>query len=1139
MPDLKQVEFDQNYVSHEQTIQAYWDSINLPDLLKNIPGNPFSFVDGPPFVSGALHLGHCSIFSEKDAVCKAFRMMGYDTSYKLGFDCHGLPIESKVCTTHNLTSDDVQSMGIEKFNALCDSMITSVSGSWEPLFKRIGRTADFQNTYMTRDLKFMESVLWCFKTLYDKGLVYQGNKVMPYSCALETPLSNFEAGQNYKDVSTKSVYVKFKAVTSPSSDNNVDLDLTQDRTYYIAWTTTPWTLVSNLALCINADLLYVLIEDLDSDDRYILCKSSIPNLVGKKRASSVKIIREFKGSELKGMRYIPVFQYMSDLNTKLGRSNDAYFKILSDPYVKDEGIGTGIVHQAPAFGEDDFRVCESYSMIDNRTVSDYCPITSKCCYTDIVKDYENMFVLDADSKICSDLKASHSILKVQDYTHSYPHCYRSDTPLIYRTIKSFFVKLEPLKERMIELNRTITWHPAEIGSNRFGKWLEGAKDWCLTRLRYYGTPIPVWINDENSEDMIVIGSIDELCNLAGLDRSSITNLHPEHLNSIKIIRAGKTYSRVLDIFDCWFESGAVPFGQIHYPFDEAASAILNNSNASSEYLCDFICEGLDQTRGWFYTLLVLSTAILDRAPFKTVVCTGLVLDENGNKLSKKLNNFEDPLSIIDEFGADIVRCYFIKSPLTKAEPLFFSKTAIGRLKSRFAPYINGFKFLIEHIIMFQNNNPDAYHRTAWGAYDLNSSNTNTNLMDAWILNRTADMAQHVTSSIRAFDLNRAIELLLDSFDDLTNWYIKLSRSRMKNNYGPTETQRSLQTLYAVLITYVQLWAPFTPFLSEYLFLEMAKIHHLDGVRGTKSVFVTGYPTFTDDENIKIDRSKLELMSDLQTVCQIVRSIRSVSSNHTSQVMPFNGCTISHTDEQYLSKLQAAIHIIEDEINVGQITFTKLENCIRYELKHNNQAIGQTFKKDAQLIRTALSTLDQFTLKYLYENRDMTFELKYADDTKTLNLSYPSDYFSINAVPIKTNSPYAVVNSNLKVEVDPTLSASHVYTYNIKMLKASVQSARKTMKLKQAHLVTVILDVLITNTASSVSDDLLTLLSKDTTTIVIGSFDDMTSDVSDENNKLKTSEHSIMYTDSFVWRTFGLSQFGPADTKSYFCVHHKF
>lgn len=1126
--------------AYEDDVQVYWDLIDLYKTMrdknqqKNKNAKTFKFMDGPPFVSGTLHYGHLAVGSYKSAVCNIMSMLGHDSSYILGYDCHGLPIESKVCSVHNLTSEDVERMGVANFNKLCDTMITDVKDSWTPLFKKFGRLADFENVYMTRDVNFMESCMWVFKQLYDKGLVYTGNKVMPYSHALETPLSNFEAGQNYQDVSTKSIYVEFKIIdVLDLSDLCIDRSFLVNSTIsFVAWTTTPWTLPSNLALCVNADVEYILVKVKEatqktssSDDilnKYlILSKNSIANLFGKKQLNNISILHTFKGAELDKVRYEPVFDYMTHLNEKLGRDNNKFFRIICDSYVRDDGIGTAIVHQAPAFGDDDFRVCAKYGIIDNVTVSDYCPIDEKCKYTNTVSDYESLFVLDADDKIRNDLMKRGKLIKTQEYTHSYPHCYRTDTPLIYRTVRSIFIKLEPLKDRMIELNTTVTWYPKEIGSNRFGKWLENAKDWAVSRFRYYGTPIMIWTNDDDIDDQICIGSINELIELTGVSEQTITkSLHPEFVNDLKIKRDGKTYSRIPDIFDCWFESGCVPFGQIHYPFDKIASAQLNES----EYLSDFICEGLDQTRGWFYTLLVLSTAILDKAPYKNVICTGMVLDEHGQKLSKRLNNYEDPIKVIADIGADYVRTYFIKSPLMRAEPLNFSMTAITRLKNRFVPYINSFKFMIEHTLNYinkvnNNNVNNTVNRIEWGDsfIQLTQFDNVSHPMDKWLLNRMIEIGQEVGQHVADFRMGNAIDVLIESFDELTNWYLKLNRDRLKGVINITEQRDSLSTLYTVLLTYTQLLAPFTPFLSEYLFQHIKMINVMPSIFNAKSVLLTDYPSFIGD---KVDRSALILMSNLQRICKMIRNIRTSSTKHTSQMVQFKSCTISHSNRAYLDTLRTNIQSISNELNVVEFHFEPLEDLICIKARFNNKELGRTFRKNVNLVRELFDNLDQELLYKIYSGQnDNAEKISLIVDSETVVFEYPSEYFELYAIPADTlksesnNSLYTSIDSDLMVRVDPTYDEYINSAYQLRLMYAAIQNIRKIMKLRPWNLITIIIDERFVQAVPDLLIKLGELLNESTSTVEVATFD---------ANKLANYNTGMMHAnveshlDKFEW-----------------------
>ena len=1086
---FEQLESDSTYSGHEESVRIYWNEIGLPKLLKqsnnqanNQPMKKFNFMDGPPFVSGKLHYGHVAVGSYKSAVCNVARMFGLDSSYFLGFDCHGLPIEGKVMKDNKLERDDVKKMGLRNFNALCDSTIMNISSSWKPLFEKFGRLVDFESTYMTRDLDFMETTIWIFKQLFTKGLVYSGNKVMSYSPALETPLSNFEAGQNYQDIVTKSIYVRFEVQSDLSKLNVTNEDGVQ--TFFVAWTTTPWTLPSNLALCVNASVTYVVIEDLDNKNaRYIISKNSIANLFGKKRVQNVKILSEFQGDVLENMHYTPLFPYMKELNLQNNLPDSNFFRILCDPYVKDDEIGTAVVHQAPAFGEDDFRVCEKYGIVSNVNISSYCPVDAKCRFTEVCGEYYGKFVLDADADIRSYLQFNKKIVKIQEYKHSYPHCYRTDTPLIYRTVKSFFINIQELKSRMIELNKKVTWYPSDI-ANRFGAWIESPKDWAVSRFRDYGTPIPIWINDNDPNDMICVGSIDELAELTGIPRELITNLHPEFLNEMKIVSAsGAVYTRVPDILDCWFESGSVPFAQIHYPFDKERAALLD----ASEFLSEFVCEGLDQIRCWFYTLFVISTAIADKPPFKHVVSTGMVMDEQGRKLSKRLNNFEDPEKLINDLGADFIRIYFIRSPLMNAEPLNFNKVDITRLKNRIVPYINAVKFLIEHTLnLMANGKTKLKFGQAYQELELGQIK---NFMDRWLLNKVITICQKVTELARTYRMGQAVDCLVESIDELTNWYLKLNRDRLKGNNGQADQIASLSTLYTVLLTFTQLWAPFTPFLSEYLFQRLRTIHVDPSIANSQSVLLTRFPTFMRSN---VDQSILTEMHDLQRVSQMVRTLRSSSSNHTSIMVPFKSCTISHADSSYLSKLQSVIQNVQAELNVNEFEFEILENNIDLTVKVNNRELGKTYRADAKIIQNTLSHLSTGNLYQLYSKQTKTLVIAYNvnDTVKTIEFGYPNEYFELVPIPKKNSESGTLIDKDLMIKVDTTYNNQINHVYYSRLLHSAIQNSRKTMNLRPWQKVVVIIDTRICKGAlSDVIADLRESLPWDTTELMEGSFDE--------------------------------------------------
>lgn len=1109
--ELKQLPDDHTYIAHEKTYMEKWalkdkNGLDLYKLInyKNKDNEKKIMIDGPPFVSGSLHCGHGAVISVKSVMYNYYSMNGFNCEYKIGYDTHGLPIENLVCKENNLTTlEEVQQIGLEKFNKLCDDTIDKYSKSWTPTFKMLGRLGDFDDVYMTRDLNFMESCFWIFKQLWDNNLVYKGNKVMAYSWACQTPLSNFEASQNYQEKETKSIYVMFNLVERSNE-------------YLVAWTTTPWTLPANLAICVNENLDYVKIKTMtkinnqDNLDRILIIgKNLVHNLFGKK--DKYEIISEFKGSALVGLKYEPVFEYMSDMIKKEieNKQNQSkkFFTILSDSYVTEDGIGTAIVHLAPAFGEDDYRVCFNNGLIDNVTIDDFCPIDRNGKYTNIVYDYDGRLVFDCEDDIRIHLKKESKLLKTQLYTHNYPYCYRTDTPLIYRTMESFYIRVSHLKDRLIKLNNDVSWHPKEIGTGRFHHWLLNVKDWSVSRFRYYGTPLPIWKSEDN--DMICIGSIEELKTLSGVDK--IDNLHPQYINDIIIIKDNKTYRRIPDIFDCWFESGAVPFAQLHYPFDKSDKSVILTTR---QYLSDFICEGMDQTRGWFYTLLVLSAAILNKAPYKNVLCTGMVLDKDGKKMAKRLGNVVDPVYAIEKYGADVIRTYFVSSQLLHAESLKFNEENIEKLKKRFTPYINAVRFWIEYSIKYQKDFNDVYKH--------NINDNLINLMDRWIINKLHMLVSIINVYMNCYKLGLAVESLIDFIDDLTNWYIKLNRDRIKGLKGNNERVQSIHVLYYVLINYCKLWTPFTPFLSEHIFQHLKVFSKK--YRNIESVLLDDYPNI-NNLSLNILNSKentVIIMTYLQRITQIVRNLRDRSSKHSKMGVPFSLCIIYHNDHNYLKSLEQHIDIIKSELNCMQFEFKKLHENVLFKVIPDKKNIGIDFRKDAKKIIELIENQNQQTLMNIYNN---------IDQLKTENNIILSDkYFKISCVPkkeIDTDNIQSIIDDDLMVSINSTYNDMIHYIYQINCLHSSIQNIRKEMKLHPWDKIKIYLDEQYAT--DKIKESLHQMLSNAEISIVKydiikDTFKDIFNDVFKENVNLATLdglyENGIykLYATEYKWQT---------------------
>lgn len=635
---------------------------------------------------------------------------------------------------------------------------------------------------------FMESVWFIFKELYNKGFVYRGFKVMPYSMGCCTPLSNFEAGQNYKDTDDPAVWVTFPLALDPE----VKL---------VAWTTTPWTLPSNLALCVNPRSIYVKILDRTRNEKLILMEKRLTELY--KKAETYEILEKFPGVELQGLHYTPLFPYFSDVTTG--------FRVLCDDYVTEDS-GTGIVHQAPYFGEDDYRVCLSNGVINKDTGPVICPIDARCHFTSEVTDFAGLNVKVADEKIIKHLKDAKRLIQRSVFRHSYPFCWRSETPLVYRAVPSWFIRVEGMSDRLLSNNAKTYWVPDFVKEKRFANWLRDARDWAISRNRYWGNPMPLWISDDGDE-IVCVGSIEELKELSGV---TVDDLHREFVDPITIpSRLGKgLLRRIPEVFDCWFESGSMPYAQAHYPFD-------NRRSFSEIFPADFIAEGIDQTRGWFYTLLVVSTALFDQPPFKNLIVNGIVLATDGQKMSKKLKNYPDPKEIFDKFGADALRLYLITSPVVRGESLKFKEEGVKDvLKDVFLPWYNALRLLVQSADQLKIEQKVQfifdYKRSV-------QSNSNDNVMDSWIVSYTQTLLEFVDQEMKGYRLYTVVPRLVKYIDMLTNWYVKLNKKRFKGESNLDDCLVSLNVLSYILLTMAKLMGPFTPFLAEYMYQVLRKL----------------------------------------------------------------------------------------------------------------------------------------------------------------------------------------------------------------------------------------------------------------------------------------------------------------------------
>ncbi len=876
----------------EEKILAFWEErkIYQKSVESRPADNEYVFYDGPPFATGLPHFGHLLPGTIKDAIPRYQSMKGKRVVRRFGWDCHGLPVESVMEKTIGVSGHSkIVEYGVDKFNEKCRSIVLTYTEEWKKAITRTGRWVDFDNGYRTMDKNYMESVWWSFKELYNKGLIYEGYNVLPYSPKLASPLSNMEVNLGgYKDVTDPAVTVRFKADGEES-------------TYFLAWTTTPWTLPSNLALAVGPEVDYVKVRDEESGEFYYLAE----NLIGKyyKDSKGCEIVAKFKGTDLVGKGYEPLFPYFADLKSV------GAFQVLAADYVTTED-GCGIVHTASGFGEDDYNTMKQLP-----EVPVVCPIDAECCFTEEVADFKGLFVKDADKPIIQWLKDNGKLVKRENYLHSYPFCYRTGMPLIYRAMSCWFVNVQKVKETMLKCNEQITWVPGHIKNGRFGKWLEGARDWAISRNRFWGNPIPVWKCD-GSDYIEVIGSASELEQKCG---QKVDDLHKHFVDKLTWPSPdGKgTMRRVPDILDCWFESGSMPYAQQHYPFE--------NKELFEKYLfpADFINEGLDQTRGWFYSLTVLSAALFGKPAFENCIVSGIVLAEDGKKMSKSLRNYTDPMDVVRMYGADAMRFALLNSSLVKADDLKYSDNIVKDvIKELLLPLWNAYSFFVTYA------NIDGYVPSETPYEKLE------NPLDKWIISDLEKLIKIETDAYESYDMQIAASSLITFLDDLNNWYIRRSRRRFWRSENDGDKKAAYDTLYKVLTTFVKIACPIVPFVTEEIY------QNLRTEKMPESVHLCDYPEYdahNRDENLEKE------MSIIVKSIEMGRALRVASSIKIRQ--PLKSYVIVDRNDEDRLILEKNKDIIAEELNVKSVKIQGDEGeLVSYSAKANFKVLGSKLGK---------------------------------------------------------------------------------------------------------------------------------------------------------------------------------------------------
>lgn len=904
----KQVPTSLNFVDREKAVEKFWEDNNIfkKSMEHRKEGETYTFYDGPPTANGKPHIGHVETRTIKDMIPRYRTMKGYMVPRKAGWDTHGLPVELEVEKMLGLDGkEQIEEYGLAPFIDKCKESVWKYKGMWEDFSRTVGFWADMDNPYVTYDDNFIESEWWALKTIWDKGLLYKGFKIVPYCPRCGTPLSSHEVAQGYKAVKERSAIVRFKVKGEDA--------------YFLAWTTTPWTLPSNVALCVNPEETYLKVKATDGYTYYI-AKALADKVLGRlaeEGKDAYEVLETYVGKDLEYKEYEPLYKCAGDAAEK--QKKKAHF-VTCDSYVTMTD-GTGIVHIAPAFGEDDSRIGRNYELPFVQFVDGKGDLTAET-------PYAGKFVKDADPLVLKDLDAEGKLFDAPKFEHDYPFCWRCDTPLIYYARESWFIKMTAVKDDLVRNNKTINWIPASIGEGRFGNWLENIQDWGVSRNRYWGTPLNIWECECGHQHSI--GSREELYKMSGNEKAKTVEFHRPYIDEITITcpECGKQMKRVPEVIDCWFDSGAMPFAQHHYPFE-------NKDLFEQQFPANFISEAVDQTRGWFYSLLAESTLLFNKAPYKNVIVMGHVQDENGQKMSKSKGNAVDPFNALETYGADAIRWYFYTSSAPWL-PKRFSGKAVQEGQRKFMGTLwNTYAFFV----LYANiDNFDASKYTL--EYDK------LPVMDKWLLSKLNSTVGEVDSNLDQYRIPEAAKALQDFVDEMSNWYVRRSRERFWAKGMEQDKINAYMTLYTALVTICKAAAPMIPFMTEDIYQNLVRSNDASA---PESIHLCDFPVVNKDH---IDKKLEEDMEDVLDAVVMGRACRNEAAIKNRQPIRTMYIKADFTLSEFYQE------IIEDELNVKKVVFTDdVRDFTSYTFKPQLRTVGPKYGKQLGGIQKHLAALD--------------------------------------------------------------------------------------------------------------------------------------------------------------------------------------